>query len=388
MPDNRLTHLFRQYIAKQISPEEREELFELMAMEEHEAQAQELFKEAWDVFQPSQSPFSKAESDILLDKILETGHQPTTTIRQLYPWKWVAAAAVILIGITAYFLVNHQQEKLSPIAQNNTHDVAPGGNKAMLLLADGSTITLDSAQNGVLAQQGGTKINKLDNGELAYEQENHQAAQLIYNRLITPRGGQYRLNLPDGSKVWLNAASSIRYPAAFGSRERMVEVTGEAYFEVAQIPAAPFIVKVNKVEIQVLGTHFNIMAYDNEPAIKTTLLEGAVKVVSGNEVASLKPGEEARLDNQGKLTVQQPANREEAIAWKNGMFSFRSADIKTLMRQVERWYDVEVVYEGNVTRRFNGTVPRNVNVTELLKILELTGGVHFKVEDKKIIVQP
>jgi ferric-dicitrate binding protein FerR (iron transport regulator) len=277
----------------------------------------------------------------------------------------------------------------------------------MLTLADGRTITLDDVQNGILTKEGNTAVSKKD-GIVMYHSpagDAQPAAIISYNTLTTPRGGQYQLVLPDGSKVWLNAASSIKYPTAFTGNERKVEVTGEGYFEVAKNASMPFHVQVNNMDVEVLGTHFNINGYSDEPSIRTTLLEGSVKVrqwsmVNGqlkteNE-ALLKPGEQAALagthspltTHHSPLTIDHSPNTEEVMAWKNGLFQFQDASIESIMRQVARWYDVQIEYKGKINNEFIGKIPRHVPVSSVLNILESTGWVHFTIVGKKIIVAP
>jgi ferric-dicitrate binding protein FerR (iron transport regulator) len=309
-------------------------------------------------------------------------------------WARAAAAVLVLATGTAVFFLVKQKRAGAPItvtAKKETllHDVAPGGNKAVLTLADGSSIVLDSAHNGSLAQQGNTKILKVDAGQLSYKTGVAMPGQVLYNTIATPRGGQYEVTLADGTEVWLNAASSLRFPTAFTGSERDVELTGEAYFEVAKNPAMPFHVKVNKMDVQVLGTHFNIMAYSNEQSIKTTLLEGKVKVTGNGVEKNILPGQQAVLDNTSNSLQVKEANVDLAVAWKNGLFRFRETNIRELMRQVERWYDVEVEYKTQGSYQdYTGIVPRSQNVSALLQTLELTGTVHFTVEGKKITVLP
>ncbi|MDO6431072.1 DUF4974 domain-containing protein [Flavitalea sp. BT771] len=306
-------------------------------------------------------------------------------------FRWTAAAAIIA-GITTWYLfMPGPTIKTLPPSAAVRHDRLPGGNVALLTLSDGSVIALDSARTGLLTQQGNTKIAKLNNGQLAYKSLNEKPTALLYNTLTTPRGGQYRLILPDGTGVWLNAASSITYPTAFNGDERVVRIAGEVYFEVQRDPAHPFKVTFNpgadSGSVEVLGTHFNINAYPDETTVKTTLLEGRVRVVS-KATTLLKPGQQASLDNTGHAAIFQDVDLDEVIAWKNGRFHFEDADIRTVMRQIARWYDVEVVFEGTITtEKFVGDIPRNSRLTEVFKILELSN-VHFKVEDKKVTVLP
>ena len=306
----------------------------------------------------------------------------------------VAAAAVILItlGAAAFLYLKNTSETTLAKTDNKQliNDVAPGGNKAVLTLADGSEIILDNAQNGALSQQGNTKILKLDAGQLSYTTDGTKTnGEVLYNTIATPRGGQYQIILPDGSTVWLNAASSLRFPTAFVGKQRTVELTGEAYFEVTKKTSMPFNVKVNDMDVQVLGTHFNVMAYTEEDAVRTTLLEGAVKVTKGAAVGLLKPGQQAKLNKTaGNIKISE-ADVEEVMAWKNGLFLFNNEGIKTIMRQISRWYDVDISFEGNIPdKNFTGQISRNNNLSQVLKMLELTKEAHFKITGKKIAVMP
>ena len=338
-------------------------------------------------------------------------------------FKYVAAAIVTGAVVTTAVVVFNRPEKNKdlaqlPVEQRYHNDVLPGNDRAILQLADGSTIILDSIQNGKIADQGSAAINKQD-GIVMYNsgQKNSSnirvtqgtgAAFIAYNTLRTPKGGQYQLQLPDGSKVWLNAQSSLRFPATFTGNERLVELTGEAYFEVEKDPNKPFRVNIlsstggSKGDrpggiVEVLGTHFNINAYDDEEVIKTTLLEGKVKMsaipdksgLAGNpQSAILSPGEQVSLSQSSHLSQPIPVQTEEVTAWKNGLFRFQDASIESIMRQIARWYDVDIVYERKIDNQFIGTIPRQVPVSTVLKILESTGWVHFKIEGKKITVAP
>lgn len=324
---------------------------------------------------------------------------PVVSKRKILTRGRIVVAAIVLlvfsIGTYIEFRKNKQQPETArlQIQLKNTKDIAPGSDKAVLILADGSKIALDGEHNGVLAQQGNTKVMKLDGG-LAYNAPSIRGSQVetFYNMIVTPRGGQYQLVLSDGSKVWLNAASSLRFPTTFTGKERRVELTGEGYFEVAHNAQMPFVVQKGTTSIKVLGTHFNVKAYDDEQDTKVTLLQGSVRVSKGNEAALLQPGQQALLFNapsgDGSIEVQTNADVNEAIAWKNGVFQFEGADIQEVMRQIARWYDVEVVYKGQVDQHFRGTISRTVAVSKILKMLELTGAVHFTIADKKIIVSP
>jgi ferric-dicitrate binding protein FerR (iron transport regulator) len=314
-------------------------------------------------------------------------------------WRYAAAAAVlVLLAGSAYLFLNRGGPALSshsPAAGTHSparlrNDVTPGGNNAVLILAGGSAITLDSAKSGNLARLGHTNVVKLNNGELAYhssdggEQEPDGA-----NILRTPRRGQYRLILPDGTRVWLNAASSIQFPTVFRGSERKVTVTGEAYFEVAKNVSQPFIVNIdNRMQVEVLGTRFNVNAYTDEASVNTTLLAGSVRVIHGSKTTLLTPDQQSREYTDGKSEVVNGVDIEAIVAWKNGQFQFESDGIKAVMRQLARWYDVEVEYSGVVPGgTFSGEVSRNTNLSNVLRILELSG-LHFKIEDNKVTVLP
>ncbi|WP_343670813.1 FecR domain-containing protein [Chitinophaga sp.] len=328
--------------------------------------------------------------------------QPESVVVHLGRWRhlrWVsAAAAVLLLAFGTYWLMQPTARKSTTVAVIPVlNDVPSGGNKAVLVLADGTEVPLDSAASGALAKQGNTNIVQPAGGQLLYSrQSGHPKTAGIaqYNTLRTPRGGQFQVTLPDGTIVWLNAASSLKYPVAFNGAFRQVELAGEAYFEVAHNAAMPFKVMVrsgqyDSLEVAVLGTQFNIMAYADETVAKTTLLEGAVKVSSNGASRQLAPGQGAYLDKQDHhLALQQHADIEEAVAWKNGFIQLGGHDITSIMRMIARWYDVEVVYTAAVPAHFRGVIPRNVPVSQVLKMMEMTGEVHFEVKGKQIIVSP
>lgn len=316
------------------------------------------------------------------------------TMRRRFFWKWAAAAILIIVSITGYFTLFNDNRKNDLVhnkeqEKNTIPDIAPGQNKAVLILADGSKIVLDSASIGKLPQQGNTVVLNKD-GQLVYNGKANSNKEVIYNTLATAKGETYSLTLTDGTKVWLNSASSIRFPVIFIGRERKVEIKGEAYFEVAKNANMPFIVKSGDAEVQVLGTHFNVNAYDDESFIKITLQEGAIKVFASSTRTSqlLSTGEQAQVNKKGEIGLIKNADVDAAVAWKNGFFDFNNADLTTVMRQLVRWYDVEVVYEGSVAKReFGGKLGRDLQLSQVLKILEKSE-VHFRIEGKKLIVMP
>lgn len=323
----------------------------------------------------------------------ETTEEPTYRI-PLYKRAWVRVAAAILVLLSVaggYLLRNKSPEPAIAITEKKQpiiNDLAPGGNKAILELADGSAIVLDSASNGALTKQGAAAVTKKD-GHLAYNLDGKEPAAVLFNTIKTPRGGQYQLELTDGTKVWLNAASSLRFPTAFAGAERKVELTGEAYFEVAKNASMPFVVAVaDKANVQVLGTHFNINAYDDEATINTTLLEGKVKVSGSGDAKTIEPGQQARLNANGQIAINRNPDIEQVMAWKNGLFHFEGENIDVIMRQLARWYDFDVTYDKQVTEKFFVKINRNTNISNIFKILETTGGAHFKIDGKKITVMP
>jgi len=319
-----------------------------------------------------------------LTKQLEFSDKPKKSIiRSLWPY---IVAAVILAGI----VVAIKWIPGNPIHENKDQpmakDLAPGTNRARLTLSNGTTILLDSAGNGDLAKQGNTSITKVDSGLISYQVTNPMTVpgNELYNTLAVPAGGQYKLVLPDGSKVWLNAGSSLKYPTVFSGKKRAVTLTGEGYFEVAKDPMFPFEVTAGTSSVAVLGTHFNINAYENEPVLKVTLEEGSVRV---NNSATLHPGEQAQVNHGTEIKILS-ADVEKELAWKNGLFIFKQTQLDEVMRQIGRWYNCEVKFEANIGDHFNASVARDVPVSALLSFLEGTGHVHFRIEDKKITVMP
>jgi transmembrane sensor len=321
------------------------------------------------------------------------GQKPTARPYKLY--YRLAAAAVVFIALSAGILIYMQANHVNIFSAFNRakNDVAPGSNKAILTLANGKTIILTNAKNGLIAQQGGIQINKTAGGEVIYKvAQTAGSIDTSYNTITTPRGGLFTIILPDSTKVYLDAGSSLRFPAAFTGNLRTVMLTGEAYFEVAHNKEKPFHVLTKGQMVEVLGTHFNINAYDDENAIKTTLLEGSVRVSMADKLALLTPGEQSQIPepfSAGKgINVIQNADTEEAVAWKNGFFQFDNADIQTIMRQFSRWYNVDVTFEGQVQERlFSGTIHRNLTLLQALDLLNYAN-VHFNIDGKKITVSP
>lgn len=310
-------------------------------------------------------------------------------------WYQAVAAACLLmvVGAGLFYYRQHNPEVKQVTASNIVpNDVAPAKNTATLTLADGKKITLADAPIGLIAEQRNVSIFKTADGKLIYKSKPLKASETPFlgnpelNIISTARGQQYQVILPDGSKIWLNAASSFTFPATFVSlKQRKVELTGEAYFEVAKDKSHPFIVKTDKQEVEVLGTHFNVNSYSDEEATKTTLLEGSVKVSNSNEQKILRPGQESLLA-KSSLVIRN-ADTQEAVAWKNGDFIFNNEDFGSILRQVARWYNVEIIDNGNHENlHLSGTVSRSKNISAVLKALEITGKVKFKIDGNRVIV--
>lgn len=328
-------------------------------------------------------------SDRIETRLLQDiSREKVVTIHQRTRVRWAAAAAVVLLlGSGIYYYMNSVSPRKT-FATNNgtvadTGDIAPGTNKAILILANGDVVTLDSAGNQVINQ--GQTIVRQKNGQLEYAVHGNSDA-VVYNTLTVPRGGQFNIVLPDGSHVWLNAASSMRYPTAFNGNRREVELQGQGYFEVAPNARQPFFVKVNNLEVQVLGTRFDVMAYADEKSINTTLLEGLVSVKNGTTEQRLRPGQQAIVDPATGSMVVRPADVDQVIAWKTGFFEFDNASLGDILRQLARWYDIDVSYNqmGN-ERLFGGRISRSLPLSDILHMLEANGST-FLLSGRKLTV--
>lgn len=351
--------------------------------------------------------FDESEREQLTETMLRQLHEETAAIKVLplgnkrksSLWKWMAAAAAVgfFIALAGYYLLQNRQNLLSDIAHKELQDVAPGGNHAILTLANGRQILLDSASNGQLASQAGVKVIKLDSGMLYLAGTGNQKGLMQYNTLTTPRGGQYKLILPDHTQVWLNAESKIRFPIMFAAEKREVEMEGEAYFEVAKAYTTvsgsnsgklkPFLVHSGNQEVEVLGTHFNIDAYPDEKSIKTTLFEGKVRVnnTTGKNVL-LNPGQQA-VNSTGNLKITVPEDLDAVVAWKNGLISFEGSDVGTLLQQIGRWYDVEIEYEKGVPEgTLTGDISRYTSLSNVAKILDMNG-IRCTIKGRKLIIK-
>jgi ferric-dicitrate binding protein FerR (iron transport regulator) len=392
MTEERIRYLFERYFTDSSTDTERQEFLLMIRDGGQDDLFMEVLEDCWNQYAPK-GQMPEAADKRVLDNIMRPRHY------RLHPRfvkmrKVIGTAAVLLLlMISGYLLRGYfsatRNTVQAPLAKTVLHDVAPGGNKAILTLADGKTIVLDSAANGKLAQQGGVKVIKLQDGRLGYESAGAAKDEVRYNTISTPFGGKYEVVLTDGTKVWLNAASSLVFPTAFKGARREVSLTGEGYFEVAHNASQPFVVKVGDMRVDVLGTSFNVMAYEDEAAVRTTLLEGYVRVEEKEISRALEVGEQSVWDRRGKIEVIHDADVEQAVAWKNGLIQFHSAGMPVIMRQIARWYNVQVVYgsEDIKNESFSGSIHSSENVSQVLKMLELTGTVHFDVTGRIITVR-
>ncbi|MFD2556678.1 FecR family protein [Sphingobacterium tabacisoli] len=298
-----------------------------------------------------------------------------------------ASFAAIFIAVWVYNTRKNRGEMLLPTTTEIVAQIEPGKDQAFILLSDGRRVAVEDAESGLLALESGVKVTKSPSGEITYEVGiSEKANPNTYNTIETPRGGQFRVNLPDGTKVWLNAASSLKFSTALSTvKERRIALNGEAYFEVTKDPDRPFIVKSGNQEVEVLGTKFNVSAYSEETNMKTTLVEGAVKVTSGSIKKQLKPDQQAIVSKS--ITIK-PVVTEVELAWKNGDFNLESDDFRTVMRKISRWYDVEIEYDHSapVDLELGGKIARSKSLASILRIMEATGDVRFKIEGRRIIV--
>lgn len=394
MNELRLTYLYRQYISNRSSAEELQELEALLKNLANEDAISGLLDTTWDDLDTlNAKDISQEQADLIYNSIIKNKPQQKRTYKL---WAISIAASILLcmsIGLIIYrsYKPQSQQKTVINTTKPKVQDFLPGKNKAVLTLSNGNEVILDDTQSGKIANQGGVVISKLNDGQIAYSsahagQKSTSSADQL-NTLTIPKGGQYQLTLPDGTLVYLNSASSLTYPTKFAGKDRKVTLSGEAYFEVAKNPKMPFIVNVNnKQQIQVLGTHFNVEAYTDERVINTTLLEGSVKILYKNKQAILKPGQVA-INSMGTDLDIKPADIDEAMAWKNGLFIFNNENITSVMKKISRWYDVEVVFKGNMENvNFLGNYSRTKSLASLLKNIELMENVNISIEGRRITV--
>lgn len=383
--------LMEQFVSGEISSEGKAKLLDMLDRPEYSEEFDRILRENYDSVEIPPVSSERAEKFIKeLQKKIEVSFEEEdspSSIFNLFRWKrlMLAASFLLMIGVGSYFVFKKDNNHSSKLASHKTEDKKPGKTGAILTLSNGSKIVLDSVGNGLLANQNNTTVSK-KNGGLVYDA--NSGAQVVYNTMTTPRAHQYHLELSDGTKVWLNASSSITFPTSFAANERKVKITGEVYFEVAKDKKKPFRVLVNDMQINVLGTHFNVNAYQDEATVNTTLLEGSVLITEKSKKILLKPGQQAQKQKSGVIVVNNDVNTDEVLGWKNGLFYFEEANLQTVLRQLSRWYDVDVVYENGVpTRSFAGEIQRDLNLSQVLRILE-KNKVHFKIEGKILRVRP
>ncbi|NLR65713.1 DUF4974 domain-containing protein [Chitinophaga varians] len=389
MEQARLKALLQRHLDNSLPPEELKELIAALQQDTHQNTFLQELQQAL-AGGAYATPTDAERKDVIFRNILQEAEEQEVALllppakRRISLWKAaVAAMMIILAGVAAYFTLSHRLAGHRPALAHG--DVQPGGNKARLLLADGSYVTLDSTNKGALAQQGNATVLQTGGGQLAYNGSNTNDKDIVYNTVFTPRGGQFRIVLPDGTKVWLNAASSLRFPTTFPANERRVEVNGEAYFEVVQRESSPFKVMARGTEVTVLGTNFNVNAYTDEASVNTTLLEGRVRVAHQAHAVTLVPGQQAQVKED--IRILEQIDTDALLAWKNGRFSCNDIPLEAIMRQISRWYDVQVVFKDNITDTYSIEISRDVPLSKLLQFLELSGGVHFEVNEKTIIVK-
>ncbi|WEA04028.1 FecR family protein [Mucilaginibacter sp. SJ] len=390
----RLRYLFRQYFNKAETPEERNELMRLIDRKDSEPLVHELMEEAYKTHLFDEDPFDsgtrekmlKTALDGYLDEYRDANVAPAGISRNRLIVYASAALLVLALSFGAYQF--HLRSDRQSLAANKVHhDIMPGGNKAVLTLANGAKIELNGAKNGKLAQQGSAAVIKLSGGSLAYVPGASDTGESLNNTMSTPRGGQYKLQLQDGTLVMLNAESSITYPTAFTGNSRNVMITGEVYFEVAKNKKMPFIVSFGGQKVEVLGTHFDIRAYQDQ-VNKTTLLEGAVRISDGKQKKLLIPGQQAVYESSTQKFDIKTVDTDDVVAWKNGLFVFDGTELDLVMQDLARWYDIEVEYNGPKPRlNFTGLIKRDIPLSKVLKFLERTGGIKFTIVKNTVIVE-
>lgn len=389
MENSRIVYLVTGYLNDTLTELETNELQELLLNDENGEAVAASFRELL-LQSPPAADYQPRQWENLVNRILENAHSdyeeaPVISLEPGRKYRWIRAAAasfILLAGIGIYFFMTSKKEN-NALAGNRPVEVQPGRQGALLTLADGSQVLLDTIQNGVVALQGGATA-KVVNGSLYYD---GKGDEIVYNTMSTPIGRQFQLTLPDGTRVWLNAASSIRYPTVFKGAERKVEVTGESYFEVARNTKMPFRVNVgNKAEVEVLGTDFNINGYSNEASLNTTLIEGSVRMKQGREAVIIKPGEQAQFN--GKIRIEKEVDLEKVVAWKNGLFNFKGSKLEEVMRQLERWYGIEVVYENGIPDiTLGGEMSKDIPLKGLMVVLQKLN-MQYRLEGKKLIILP
>lgn len=406
----RFTYLFRRHVKKQCTASEKQELMDYINSGNYDLLLEQLISEQLERSSEGSSFLFHYPEKEMEDGAIETFAriQGRLYSRKVKRRRWIMVAATLFFFLTSgiWFMTDHS-DKQQTIANNRQahlkNEIPPGSNKALLTLANGKTIALDSVHIGQMVIQGNGRIRKISSGLLSYrsgkEAEGNIGKQSVhYNTLSTPRGGQYCLILPDGSKVWINSASSIKFPTAFNGNYRQVEMQGQCYFEIARNPSKPFKVKISSsgsgqkgTEALVLGTHFDVMAYPDEPDMNISLLEGSVKVETAgdkkNEVI-IVPGQQAQVNKEGQIRLAKHVDMEAVVAWKDGFFEFGNTSLPVIMRQLARWYDIEIAYQQQTDphKHFGGIISRSLPLSEILHMLE-ANGVHCELKGRELTVK-
>ena len=402
MNQNKLIELLELFVDGGISRDDYDLLFDYIRANPED---EELNIAIDTVFKNSKkfNPLNSNDKELLFQSIIRNKHfdseiqneiETTTTFApRLWYQLGIAASILLLIATSLFFYTNRTVDDniAAKVVEPTEAIITPGDDKAILTLSDGTKIILEDAKNGILANQAGVSIQKTSDGELLYSFSNSANSvtqaedNILYNKIETPIGGKYQVNLPDGSKVWLNSSSSLRFSALFNGDTREVELSGEAYFDVSKNKSKPFRVITKDQIVEVLGTQFNINSYSDEGPIKTTLIEGSVKIIYKDKVVLLSPGQQFQPKELVSAVLE--ADTEEVVAWKEGYFVFKNEDIKSIMRKLSRWYNVEVSYSGDIPEvGFGGNISRSKDISEVLDVLQLTNAIHFKVEGRRITV--
>lgn len=389
MMEARIAILMESALNGTISRDERIELVLLLAERTDNTEVNTLLAKAWQNVNPHEDLLSNQEQQRILQTILAEAPTPYRQRRFMRILTVAASLLIVSLGaVTAFYYAQRPDDtvqELSLAEAVEQSNIKPGNDRAFITLSSGRTILLDDATAGVITEDSGTRIHHLDNGEIRYEEVATDAAPTL-NTITIPKGGQYRVVLPDGSRVHLNAETSLTYPTRFSGQQRIVEMTGEALFEVKSLgEPVPFVVKTATQEVTVLGTVFNIEAYDQQ--VKTSLAEGSVKVTAGTKTVQLRPGQQAISQNNGSPLRVEPVDLDEVLAWHNDLFFFEDEEITSIMDRVARWYNVDIEYRGNLTgKRFGGIFQRSKDLVKLLESLKMTGLVDFKITERRIIV--
>lgn len=390
MTSTEFAYLFNSYFDKTASTKERREFMHHLTILKSDAEIVALLETAYQ--QNTETlEFPEHVKTEILHRIfhaeqeipIQAGHPKI--VRFYQPWMKYVAALILSVGSIGWYLSS--QEHPNPRLATLAKDIPPGGNKATLTLGNGKKVILNDAAVGLLAKQGNMEITKTEGGQIVYSPKSENGNTSVINTIETQNGGQYQINLPDGTKVWLNAASSLKYPTSFSTAERKVILKGEAYFEVAHHNKQPFkVILDHGAEIKVLGTHFNIKAYVDGSSIDATLLEGSIIMKSGIQEEEIKPGQQAQLFSSQRINVLKDVNIEQVTAWKKGYFSIGTIELHELMKQIEKWYDMKIIYKDVVHAEFVAKIPRNLPLSELLELLEYTKQIHFKQEGRTLYV--